>query len=304
MKINIGNVCGLIVFSTIGCFTLLGSVYSQSTKVPPTTSIKSGTTLIWNDSDTSFERVEVLDFEIGIYEVTVAEFEQFTEDSGKKVNSDCPASSIAHERHAKFNWKKPGFYQTGNYPVVCVSWRDAQEYVKWLSDRTGKKIRLPTVAEWNMVRYPGLIEPDESEISKVELCNENIGDQSFANAIPISGFRRQSAIADNDSSRDEELEKKRKYYGADCEDGFEFTSPVGSFKSNKFGAHDLRGNVSEWMDGCNPPTAPGNPAFCRLKGGNWASGFSKSSADLKTGSAFPERGYQYIGFRIAISSVE
>lgn len=34
------------------------------------------------------------------------------------------------------------------HPVAAVEWRDAQMFVEWLSDMTGKKFRLPTEAEW------------------------------------------------------------------------------------------------------------------------------------------------------------
>ena len=33
-------------------------------------------------------------------------------------------------------------------PVEQVSWDDAQAYVKWLSNKTGKQYRLPSEAEW------------------------------------------------------------------------------------------------------------------------------------------------------------
>ena len=46
------------------------------------------------------------------------------------------------------SWRDPGFRQTNRHPVTCVSWDDAQEYVSWLSRRTGASYRLPTEAEW------------------------------------------------------------------------------------------------------------------------------------------------------------
>ena len=51
-----------------------------------------------------------------------------------------------------FDWDKPGFEQTGNSPVGCVSFIDAQAYVNWLSDETGAAYRLPSEAEWEFCR--------------------------------------------------------------------------------------------------------------------------------------------------------
>ena len=39
-------------------------------------------------------------------------------------------------------------YLQGGVSVVKVSWRDAQAYLTWLSQETGKSYRLPTEAEW------------------------------------------------------------------------------------------------------------------------------------------------------------
>jgi len=44
---------------------------------------------------------------------------------------------------------RPGDTGTrGDMPVMSVSWKDAQAYVKWLSGKAGRTYRLPTEAEW------------------------------------------------------------------------------------------------------------------------------------------------------------
>lgn len=49
----------------------------------------------------------------------------------------------------KRTWDDPGFSQSGNHPVACVSFDDAEAYAQWLSRRTGLSYRLPTLAEWS-----------------------------------------------------------------------------------------------------------------------------------------------------------
>ncbi|MGH8109618.1 MAG: protein kinase domain-containing protein [Arenimonas sp.] len=48
----------------------------------------------------------------------------------------------------KISWDKPGFNQSNEHPVVCVSHADAVAYAQWLSKRTGVNYRLPTQNEW------------------------------------------------------------------------------------------------------------------------------------------------------------
>ena len=71
---------------------------------------------------------------MGRYEVTVGEYRAFVS----------PTGSTGDDR-----WRdQPLFPQTDRHPVAYVSWDDAQEYVSWLSRRTGAVYRLPTETEW------------------------------------------------------------------------------------------------------------------------------------------------------------
>lgn len=51
----------------------------------------------------------------------------------------------------KISWDKPGFNQSNEHPVVCVSHADARAYAQWLSKRTGMNYRLPMQSEWRSV---------------------------------------------------------------------------------------------------------------------------------------------------------
>ncbi|MEJ2682657.1 MAG: SUMF1/EgtB/PvdO family nonheme iron enzyme, partial [Gammaproteobacteria bacterium] len=49
----------------------------------------------------------------------------------------------------KSRYEQLGEALTGkNYPIVGVSWRDANDYTQWLSQQTGQQYRLPTEADW------------------------------------------------------------------------------------------------------------------------------------------------------------
>jgi formylglycine-generating enzyme required for sulfatase activity len=84
-------------------------------------------------------------FYLGKTKVTVAQFQRFVDATGHKTD--------AEKNGDQWAWKKPGFWagsfdQTGEHPVVCVSWNDAVAFCDWLKDKTGAKVRLPYEAEW------------------------------------------------------------------------------------------------------------------------------------------------------------
>ncbi len=136
-----------------------------------------------------FRRVVANGFWIGKYEVTFDEYDRFITETNR-------------ERPDDEGWGR------GRRPVINVSWREANAYVQWLSDKLGERYRLPTAAEWEYAaRAQGVTEyPWGKKVGKNRANCRGCGSQ---------WDRRQ-------------------------------TAPVGSFPSSAWGLHDIVGNVHEW----------------------------------------------------------
>ena len=104
-------------------------------------------------------------FYLGTYPVTRDQFRQFVKDTGYKtdakiVDLTCPpdfqpkpgAFGFDLERTffsgKDYSWRRTGFQQTDEHPVVSVSWNDAVAFCQWLAAKETYTYRLPTEAEW------------------------------------------------------------------------------------------------------------------------------------------------------------
>ncbi len=97
--------------------------------------------LVSLDQSHPAHKVYIKGFYISKYEVTVDLFKKYLEETklealGKKEN---------------ITWGK----HQGNYPVNHISYNDALEFCRWLSDKTGIGYRLPTEAEWEKAAQGG-----------------------------------------------------------------------------------------------------------------------------------------------------
>ncbi len=109
--------------------------------------------------------------------------------------------------------------------MVCVYWGDAQAYVKWLSRKTGETYRLPSEAEWEYAARAGTSTARYRGDAPTGGCNN-------ANASDLVRAKKH-----NLSPKPE--------HSLQCRDGYVYTAPVGSYRSNRFGLHDVLGNVWE-----------------------------------------------------------
>ena len=175
-------------------------------------------------------RVTILEpFAVGIYEVTFEEWEA------------CVLDRSCSRDPSDAGWGR------GRRPVIHMSWVDTQEYVTWISRKTGKQYRLLSEAEWEYAARAGTQTR-----------------YSFGNQIS-----RDQANYDSNSSRIFERIKK--------------TDRVGSYPPNRFGLHDMHGNVWEWVQDCWNDSYAGAPD----KGQAWLSGIC-SHRVLRGGSWFSD----------------
>ena len=199
-------------------------------------------------------------FAVSVYEVTFGEWDACVNEGGCN----------GYQPHGE-GWGR------GVRPVINVSWDDARAYVKWLSQRTGKRYRLLSESEWEYVARAGTMEP-------------------FHTGATISADQ-----ANYDSSYTYGSGQKGRYRGR--------TVQVGTFSPNAFGLHEVHGNVWEWTQDCWNEDYTGAPADSRawetgeceqrvLRGGSWGDvPWLLRSADR--GKNEPGIRDPKIGFRIA-----
>ena len=165
-------------------------------------------------------------FAIGRFEITRQEYWRFVEATGRNQTGCASWTGESWKGDVGRNWRNPGFAQTDRDPVVCVSWSDAKAFADWLAKLSGKPYRLATEAEWEYAASAGSITRRFWGDGANEACAfANVGDRSMQRELGWTPF-------------------------ADCEDGYAHTAPVGSYRSNAWGLHDMLGNVWEWTGDC------------------------------------------------------
>jgi formylglycine-generating enzyme required for sulfatase activity len=165
------------------------------------------------------------DFAVGLYPVTHGEWKKYLAKTGRSGSGNC--SVYGAEQRPEYSWKNPGFAQDDSHPVVCVSWKEAQSYASWLSGQTGRHYRLLSEAEYEYINRAGSSTAYFWGSSAEHQCQfANGADAAAAEAhVPAPTI-------------------------ADCDDGYAFTSPAGTFKKNLFGLYDTTGNAWSWTQDC------------------------------------------------------
>jgi formylglycine-generating enzyme required for sulfatase activity len=161
----------------------------------------------------------------------------------------------------------------GSRPVINVSWEDAQQYVFWIRNLTGKPYRLLSEAEFEYAARSGT------------QTNYPWGDD-----IGQGNANCKSCGSQWDNKQ---------------------TAPVGSFPPNAFGLYDMHGNAWEWVQDCFQFSYDEGPVDGSAstagecdnrvnRGGAWVNAPQSLRSAHRNGSR-PVSRANYLGFRVARS---
>ena len=229
-------------------------------------------------------------FWMGTTEITTAQYQRF----------------VPGHRNGYYDmhWKDqtgPGYPIDGpDLPAIRVSCDEAAAFCKWLSGKIGQKVALPTEAQWEWACRAGAatalsygdLDTDFSKFANLadlqirKLAVKGVNPKPIPNPSVIEDFVPKDARFD---------------------DGVLHLAKAGSYAANRWGLHDMHGNVAEWTSSVYR-SPPQNPASAKtvsrddlkvVRGGSW--GDRPKSARSAYRWRYPtwQRVFD-VGFRIVI----
>ena len=187
---------------------------------------------------------------------------------------------VTQKQYQAVMGNNPSNFKGAKHPVEQVTWDEAVEFCRKLTQKTGKSYRLPSEAEWEYACRARTTTPFYfGDTITPDLVNYN-GNYPYGSA-PKGLYREQ-------------------------------TTDVGIFPPNAFGLYDMHGNVWEWCsdkwhdnyngaptDGSSWETGTDNNRV--LRGGSWGSNAVVCRSANRCGDSAGLR-LSCIGFRVALVS--
>ena len=207
------------------------------------------------DNEYPVRTIKLDSYHIGKYEVTQAQWEAVM---GTSLEEQRALSTL-----------DDGIVGEGaDYPMYYVSWHEAQEFCRKLSEKTGKKYVLPTEAQWEYAARGG----------------------KKSKGYKYSGSDDIEEVA---------------WYG---ENSDYQTHRVGTKKANELGIYDMIGNLWEWCSDwygtydesdTDNPQGPVNGSNRVYRGGSWYHRYAFPCRVAFRISDSPDFSYYFLGFRVA-----
>ena len=257
--------------------------------------IPSGRFSMGSNEETPVERpvtrVEIAKpFYMGTTEVTLEQFRQF----------DPGYLNGVYDMHYKDQVKRGYYMNDMQYPAIRVTWKKAVAFCGWLSEKTGKKVSLPTEAQWEWACRAGTDTPlAYGDLDADFATFANLADVTVKE-MAVSGVNPKPIKNPNPTS-DFELKDSR------FDDRVLHLAEVGSYQPNAWGLYDMHGNAAEWTrsdyspypykdaDGRNA----GGEGRKTVRGGSWHDRPFRSTSSYRFGYPAWQRVY-HTGFRVVV----
>ncbi len=155
-------------------------------------------------------------------------------------------TEVTQEQYQAIMGSNPSNFEGAKNPVEQVSWDEAMEFCRKISESTGQSFTLPTEAQWEYACRAGTTTPFH-----------------FGNTISASQANYDGNYSYGNGEKGEYRES---------------TVPAGSFAPNAFGLYDMHGNVWEWCVDWygnytsgrqKNPTGPSTGSYRVFRGGGW-----------------------------------
>jgi len=206
---------------------------------------------------------------------------------------------VTQEQYEQVMGVNPSRFKGAKNPVEQVSWDDAIEFCRKLSARTGKKVMLPTEAQWECACRAGtttafhtgdVLKPGQANAVFAQISKPGVWDAIMA-WVGMSSAQKAKTLQ---------------------------TTPAGSFPPNGFGLYDMHGNVWEWCSDWHAdsyanlpagqagaknqdPAGPDSGTQRVLRGGSWVNDPAYCRSAIRVGY-YPVNGLHYGGFRVVVLS--